>query len=196
MKKKNFIIIIILPLILFVIFGLKFLNNKRNNITKDPIYVNKIIQLGKANNGENMETFVFTKDGTYLYFVTQHYELSDLRALIGTYKEIDGKIYIKYNNAIYFDGGDIIDTDDGEFFNKRRINYNIVKKKYEYTETLEYEIEDNSIYEFNMKIYDRDHYPIYEFSTEEELSKKLEEMYGEIYTMLVDDSIQAIEDNL
>ena len=195
-KRIAIIIIIIVLTIFLVLFGFANLKNDKKNEKYD--YTNKIFS---SLPGLDVETgasiYVFMKNGKTYHFISSYDEGSILRSTSGTWElKEDNKMYIKYDKAIFFDGGELVETDDINYFNVRRINYTLVKRNHPYDTYLNFIINSSNdgIYKDYLTINDNTHFPIYEFDNEEDLNKKLKEMYGDVYTMLVDDSIEIIDD--
>lgn len=196
-SKKNIvttvlIMIIFLSLSVFVILSLP--NNK-----KEYDFTNKIFSsFPNDNDDANGTLVIFNKNGEYYNFTNIHDEGCILRSTSGSWKRNEnGNIYVKYDKAIYYDGGELVETEESDYFNIRRINYKLVKKNYPFDTTLKFIINKglpDEIYKDYLTINEARYYPIYKFETEEELYKKLEEIYGELYTMLIDDSIEALDD--
>ena len=174
------------------------LSKNRQKVIKNYDFANKIFSSYSNDVDDTYATIVvFMKDGKYYKFTNTHDEGCIFRSASGTWKRNDdGNLYVKYDNAIYYDGGELVKTDEPNYFNIRRIDYKLVKKNYPFDTTLKFIINqdiNNNIYKNYITIDDNTHFPIYEFKTEEDLYKKLEEMYGEVYTLLVDDNIEATD---
>lgn len=196
-NKRNIILLIVLlcVLLITIIFNLPKKNNIKN-VEYD--YTNKIFSSSSNEEDNTYATIViFTKNGKYYHFTNTHDEGCILRASSGIWKKNkDDNIYVKYDKAIFYDGGELVETDEPDYFNLKRINYQLIKINYPYDALLNLTIKKskkNDIYKNYITIDDITYYPIYEFKTEKDLYKKLEEMYGEVYTMLVDDNIEAID---
>lgn len=200
MKNKKIITLFIIICVVLLLLIIGIFNHSKNKIQQENKYdfTNKIFSSFPNDKDDTDATVViFNKDGKYYNFVTTHYEVSDLRSNSGTWKKNkDGNIYVEYDNAVYYDGGDLVEIANPDYFNIRRNNYTLVKKNYPYNTILKFNINYNgnsNAYKYYLTIDDVIYYPIYEFDKEEDLYKKLEEMYGKIYTMLVDDNIEITE---
>ena len=195
MKKKNitisFMLIILIILLLLVL--LLVFNKKDKKIEYD--FTNKIYHYGDyLGSGSYQPTYIFMQNGNFYHFVNQYDESCLLRALRGTWKRNNDEMDINLEYAIFYDGGELIKTDDIAYFGVRRENYSLVKKVYEGITNLGFNIKrgvTGDKYMDYLKINSDTYYPIYEFDTEEDLYKKLEEMYGEVFTMLISDSIKV-----
>ena len=174
------------------------LSKNRQKVIKNYDFANKIFSSYSNDVDDTYATIVvFAKSGKYYNFANTHDEECILRAHSGRWnRDKNGNIYVEYDKAIYYEGGELVEVDDPDYFNIRRNNYSLVKKAYPYNAILKFSIDydENKKYKNYLTIDDRTYDPIYEFKTEEELHKKLEEMYDEVYTMLVDDTIDADDD--
>lgn len=195
-KINIFLLIVLIGVlsIIMIIFNLSNINNKK---TGKYDFTNKIFSSCSSDAGDTDATIIiFTKSGKYYNFTNTYDEACILRAHSGTWKKNkDGNIYVEYDKAIYYDGGELVEVDEPNYFNVRRKNYTLIKKNYPYNIILKFSInyDETAKYKNYLTIDERTYDPIYEFKTENDLYKKLEEMYGEVYTMLVDDSIETID---
>ena len=200
MKNKRFISVLIILLILILSFIAIMVNLSKNKQTKTENYdfTNKIFSSCPDDEDDTYATIVvFEKNGKYYNFTNTHDEGCILRAHSGRWnRDEDGILYVEYDKAIFYEGGELVEVDEPNYNNVRRNNYTLVKKSYPYNAILKFSIDydENKKYKTYLTIDDRTYDPIYEFKTEEELQKKLEEMYGVVYTMLVDDTIDVIDD--
>lgn len=199
MKNIRFITysIIIIIVLLIIIIGHNILLNNNKERNDKYVFTNKIYSSFPNDKDDTYGSImIFMSDGKYFKFTNTHDEGALLRSVYGSWqKKENDTMFVKYSKAIYYKGGELVETDESNYFNLRRINYSLIKKNYPYDTTWKFIVnndENNSNYKNHLIINDATYYPIYESDKEEDLYEKLEKMYGQVYIMLVDDSIESI----
>ena len=187
----------ILPIIIGTITFWLVGKNRNSNIDDYDI-TNKVFHYAMYIPGSKYsQTYVFEKDGTYYNFSNEYDEDSTLRVVKGTWKRNEaGMVDINYELGIFYEGGHIVNTDEHDYFNMRRVDYVLEKRVFKGITSVKYSHmhgEKDEKYQDYIYINDNVYYPIYEFESKTDLYKKLEEMYGEKFKLLVADNVKAIE---
>lgn len=189
MKRNNFIIIFACSLlaIVFILLGIFGLTriNKSYNFTNKIMHYSDYIE----SNPYYDRVLVFLEDGTFYQFSPEYYQEEGLRSQIGTWKLDDKKLQITYKGEVSYDGGELVEASDKFIIGKEMKSYKYKFNKYDIDIFLDYDFTiekgiKNDKYKNYLLVNGDIYYPIYEFETKEELFKKLEEMYGEVFTLL------------